>query len=245
MKGEWHQIEEGIYQRPCVGQEHSASFNQNVADGHTELSLAITFDTNIEESKIVERARNAWIASRFLHPEIATELSVDDSMPQLMTYRLMTSQDDINEWLQSTFVAVIPGSDWNEVIAMTYNRRLTTKGKQSMMYVVLSPAPGVPHCFIWNVSHAITDAYSIVSFLNDYMMEVLLAPDNSRAPARYLDTPQVSLQRLPASVIHQYNQQFQSSEAEKSQSIANARAQVSLYTEKVRQLSSFEKLLLT
>lgn len=229
----WSEVEKDVYERPCTGQEHSASFNQNVADGHTELSLLTCFSTSIPADQLAECFRLAWIASRINHPEIAIELSTDRRTPQMMTYRILRSDDELERWLASTLVICSPTADRENILSMTYDRRLPTRGKQSMMYFVPSArdTPNDPHCFIWNVSHAICDAFSIVSFINSFMHELVLAVPGK--PARLSDQPEFALQRLPASLVHTYLEKFRPSIEDTEESIAIAREQAKLYSQKV------------
>lgn len=39
---EWQEVRPRTFSRPAKGQENSASFNQNIADGHTEVSREAT-----------------------------------------------------------------------------------------------------------------------------------------------------------------------------------------------------------
>lgn len=238
----WKEVQPSVFQRPCTGQEHSASFNQNIADGHTELSLSVKFDINVkDQDELEERIKLAWRASRIRHPEIALELSTDMSTPQMMIYRLLEDEEQINKWIKDTLVICNKTQDCDKVTEMTYNRRLPTIGKQSMLYFI--PAnkqldSQSKHCVVWNVSHAITDAFSIIAFLNDLMEEVVLAKPGS-GQNRFSNNPRYALERLPASLVGTYLTKFQPSKEDEKESISSAREQVALYEKKV----SFKKSL--
>lgn len=237
----WKEVQSNVFQRPCTGQEHSASFNQNIADGHTELSLSMTFDVESKDQEdLNERVRLAWKASRIRHPEIALELSTEMETPQLMTYRLLQNDQEIERWINDTLVICNEGQDHEKVTAMTYNRRLPTPGKQSMLYFI--PANRntdvhSSHCVVWNVSHAVTDAFSIIAFMNDFIEEVVLAiPGKSH---RFNDRPRYALEKLPASLVGTYIKTFQPTQEDEERSIGSAREQVSLYEKKVSSLNFF------
>lgn len=231
-KSDWIEVSPHVYQRPCVGQEHSASFNQNVADGHTELTIALNFSTSMSAEELVKRARAAWTSCRTLHPEIAVELSTDLSIPQLMTYRILPDGAAMQAWMDETFV-VVEDRAFDDVQAMTYNRRLTTRGKQSMMYLVLDSRSGKAaeshdHCIIWNVSHAVTDAYSIVQFINTFLDETVKG-------AQAIDGAALAeiAQHLPISPLVPYQALYRPTESDKQRSLDEARAQLTLYKDRL------------
>ncbi|GAC96560.1 hypothetical protein PHSY_004141 [Pseudozyma hubeiensis SY62] len=226
---EWHRVEADVWKRTCLGHEASASFNENIADGHTELTLLTTFrvhqpswshiaGTELELDQLVARARQAWIQARYLRPEAAVEMDrhIDPTSPQTMTYRLLRDEHSIQEWVDETFVVKRIGEPGvgtvDELCAYTYNRPLATKGKQSMLYLVL-PKIGdesrTAHA-IWNVSHAVTDGGSVVDFYNVFLQCMIDATPS--APYDSIYTPSSFelnvLPRLPRSVVAAYRQQY-------------------------------------
>ncbi|UZJ55943.1 hypothetical protein CBS101457_005263 [Exobasidium rhododendri] len=248
-KSEWVQVEPLVYQRPCIGQEHSASYNQNVAEGHTELSIAVTFSINVEVQELIERAKQAWTNCRLLHPEIAIELSTDFSIPQLMTYRILSTsssthstaettddEEALKEWSSDTFV-LVEDREYQEVLEMTYNRRLLTKGKQAMMYLVPDTRTSIAddervHCIIWNVSHAVTDAYSVIAFVNTFLQETVKG--SSKKVLLGEDGDHLSVvKHLPISPLVSYEKMYKPSEALKEESLQQAKDQLQLYKEKL------------
>lgn len=237
--GQWTQIKANVFQRPCIGQEHSASYHQNIADGHTELSEALTFSMNCSPDEVIQRAQKAWYRSRFLHPESAVELSTDFAIPQMMTYRLLLEDDkaEVEAWMQDTFV-VVDDRNYQDVHYMTYNRRLPTRGKASMMYLVLDNRPDIQdedkvHAIIWNVSHAVTDAFSIAAFLNSYCDELV---DNSSIQG-FLQSKKADIgsivKHLPISPLVTYEERYNPKEAERKEALIQAKNQVELYTTKL------------
>lgn len=238
-EGKWTQIEPLVFQRPCVGQEHSASYNQNVADGHTELSILGTFSINHSIDKVVQRCRKAWYHSRYLHPETAVELSTDLSIPQMMTYRLLSEdkKEEIDTWMKETFIPVTNRS-YDEILQMSYNRRLPTRGKASMMYFIVDNRPDLRddqrvYAIVWNVSHAVTDAFSIVAFLNTFFSEVV--KDTSDGDLLHSKDAEIDsiVRHLPISPLVTYEKRYNPTQAEKMESLAQAKEQLALYKDKL------------
>lgn len=234
----------GVYTRPCFGQEHSASFNQNVCDGHTELSMVLTFRTNIEQDDLVARARQAWRSMRNIHPECAIELTQGKERPQRMSYvdySLGNRGSEEAEWLRETFVVeqATPSRTWKDVCEVTYNRKLPSKGKRAMLYLVLppekteaAPADGGEDgefCFIYNVAHAVTDGFSFVIFYNSLLKALMDTPSAEQSNRRSMLPT-----RLPDSVLPTYVRRYNPKEGDLKQSLGIATAQLKLYQHKVR-----------
>jgi len=237
-KSDWTQVEPLVYQRPCIGQEHSASFNQNVADGHTELSLGVNFSVNLTPQEVIEKSKKAWTNCRLLHPEIAVELSTDFSIPQMMTYRILTDDEKAQEWVDETFV-LVEDRNYEEVLEMTYNRRLLTKGKQSMMYLVMDTRSLLAdelrnHCIVWNVSHAVTDAFSIIEFLNSFLKEIAKGSSDDILHGEDAN-PLSVVKHLPISPLVSYEKMYKPSAKEKEDSLRQAKEQLALYKDKLSQ----------
>lgn len=226
---EWHQVQADVWKRTCIGHEASASFNENIAHGHTELSLLTSFrvhqpsssaikGSEVELDELVARARQAWIQARYLRPEAAVEMDrhTDPTVPQTMTYRVLRDEKSIQQWVDETFVVKRLGEAGvetaAELCAYTYNRPLATKGKQSMLYLVL-PRVGdqdrKAHA-IWNVSHAVTDGGSVVDFFNVLLQCMIDATPSAPYDAIYTpSTFEINvLPRLPRSVVTAYRQQY-------------------------------------
>lgn len=254
---EWQQSERGVWKRQCIGHEASATFNENIAYGHTELSMTVSFKmhhpassriagTELELDELVARVRDAWIRTRYLRPELAVEMDrhTDPSVPQTFTYRVLRDEASIRAWVEQTFVVTRLGepgaSSFEEVCAHTYNRPLATQGKQSMLYLVL-PRLGdntdrTAH-LIWNVSHAVTDGGSIVEFFNVLLQCAIdatpAAPYNSiYTPTAYeLDV----YPRLPHSVVTAYRKQFHPQPSDIEQAHAAAQSNMRLISDKISQ----------
>ncbi|SNX87153.1 probable Acyltransferase invovled in MEL production [Melanopsichium pennsylvanicum] len=254
---EWSESSADFWTRTCLGHEASASFNENIANGHTELSIVVSFrvhhpasnrnkGTELELDELVARARQAWIQVRYLRPECAVEMDThtDPSIPQNMTYRVLRDQDSLRSWVSETFVVTRLGEPGartlDEITSYTYNRPLPTKGKQSMLYLVL-PRLGddgdrSAH-LIWNVAHAVTDGGSIADFYN-VLLQCLIDATPS-APYCSIYTPSAFelnvLPRLPRSVVCAYQQQYKPSSQQIESAKREARLNMRLVSERMSQ----------
>lgn len=238
-----------VYSRPCFGQEGSASFNQNVADGHTELSMCLPFDIRgLTATDLASISRQAWRAIRSIRPECAVKLSMGTERPQTMTFRDYHELGGAHEeaWLQDTFRVEQATKDrtWWDVAKETYRSKLDTQGKRSRMILVLAPQEPLTtarsdeydedlelssHCLIWHVSHAVTDGFSFNVFLNTYLQLIV---DGVRPSSNTLGGLDL-MKRLPDSVLPAYVRRYQPSKADQEKALAEAEAQLSLYEAKM------------
>ncbi|GIZ99649.1 acyl transferase, MAC1 [Ustilago shanxiensis] len=254
---EWQQVERGVWKRQCIGHEASATFNENIAYGHTELSMTASFKihpptssriagTELELDELVARVRDAWVRTRYLRPELAVEMDrhADPSIPQTFTYRVLRDEASIRAWVEQTFVVTRLGepgaSSFEEICAYTYNRPLATQGKQSMLYLIL-PRLGdntdrTAH-LIWNVSHAVTDGGSIAELFNVLFQCAIDATPAAPYNSIYIPTA-YELEvypRLPRSVVTAYRKQFQPSSTDVERAHAAAQSNMRLISDKISQ----------
>ncbi|SPO29100.1 probable Acyltransferase invovled in MEL production [Ustilago trichophora] len=254
---EWHSSEPDVWRRTCLGFEASASFNQNIANGHTELSVVTGFRMHrprssriaayeLEFYELVQRARQAWIQMRYLRPEVAVQMDThtDPTVPQTLKYQVFRDEQSLRRWVNETFVVVHlgqPGANSvEEICAYTYNRPLPTEGKQSMLYLVhprLGDETDQSAHLIWNVSHAVTDGGSIVDFFN-----VLLQCMVDTVPSAPYDSIYIPnsfelnvFPRLPRSVVSAYRQQFKPKPEETKKALEAAQANMRLISDKMSQ----------
>ncbi len=251
---EWQQTERDVWTRACLGHEASASFNENIAYGHTELSVTATFrvhhpassgiaGTDGELDDLVARVRDAWIRTRYLRPEVAVEMTThtDASMPQAFTYRVLRDEASLRRWVEQTMVVVRlgePGAEsLEEVCAYTYNRALPTRGKQSMLYLVLPRLADEKDRnahFVWNVSHALADGGSI-SELYNVLLQAMIDATPSTDGSVYIPSEHELdvLPLLPRSVVAAYRQQHKPSAADEEAAAETARDNLRLIQAKM------------
>ncbi|KAL4872504.1 hypothetical protein BDV12DRAFT_193223 [Aspergillus spectabilis] len=227
----------GYWTRECAGGEQAVSYNQNIRDGHTELTVELPFSINISTTELIQRVRNAWLVSHSMYPEIAIQISTDTELPQMMKYEALETEADAASWLQETFHLVTDQTAC-DVASMTYSRRLPTKGKRNMLYLVTAPAanPENPtsHCLVRNMSHVLADAYSIVQFFNFFFSTVTKVPGDCDFTFSDLDYSNV-LGRLPVTPVTPYQEQYKPTNQQKQQAINNALSQAELYASKMPQ----------
>lgn len=254
---EWHSSEPDVWKRTCLGFEASASFNENIAHGHTELSVVTSFrmhqprssriaGSELELDQLIQRARQAWIQMRYLRPEVAVQMDthIDPTVPQTFKYQVLREEQSLRRWVNETFVVVRLGEPGaksvDEICAYTYNRPLPTQGKQSMLYLVhprLGDEADQSAHLIWNVSHAVTDGSSIVDVFN-----VLLQCIVDAVPSAHYDSIYIPnsfelnvLPRLPRSVVSAYRQQFKPKPEDTNKAHEAAQANMRLLSDKMDQ----------
>jgi hypothetical protein len=233
--GTWEQTRQGCWTRPCSGGETGVSYNQNVRDGHTELTVETHFTFDLSTQELATRVRNAWLLSHSEYPEIAIQMSTGTELPQMMKYEVLQSDAEAQAWLQETF-RVVTDKTAQDIIRMTYSRRLPTKGKRNMMYLVTGPNadPENPtrHSLVWNLSHVVADAYSAVQFYNHFLKTVTQVAGDRELSVSEVDYSGV-LGRLPVSPMTPYQEQYKPNKKQIQQAIDDAAAQGDLYAAKV------------
>ncbi|TKY88461.1 hypothetical protein EX895_002449 [Sporisorium graminicola] len=225
---EWHYTGKDVWKRTCLGHEAAASFNQNIAHGHTELSPYASLrihhpssshiaGTELELDELVARTRQAWIQTRYLRPEVAVELDrhTDATQPQTMSYTVLRDEESLQQWLDETLVVKRLGypevETMEELASYTYNRPLPTKGKKAMLYLALPKLGDTDRSahLIMNISHAVTDGGSIFDCFNVLLQCMIDATPSAPYDATY--TPSTFelnvLPRLPRSIVSAYRQQ--------------------------------------
>ncbi|KAJ3495838.1 hypothetical protein NLG97_g3100 [Lecanicillium saksenae] len=239
----WCELNPGVWARECIGEEQTTSYCQNIRDGHSELTVDVPFTSNIEsQEELIQRTKNAWLMCHSRMPECATEISTGTELPQILTYRMLQSDSEAASWLQESFRVVI-GKTVDEVARYTYNRRLTTQGKRSMLFLVIDPTADAQrrHNLIYNVSHVVSDAFSIPALFNEVFRQMTLVPASCIIPVSAIDYSGV-VERLPVHPSHLYEAKFQPTNAERGQAVADVLAQeqvvgthisesIALYTE--------------
>lgn len=237
---QWREVLPGRWARQCIGSEQSASYNQNICDGHTELTIDMVFTTDLSTPELIQRVRNAWLSMHAVRPEVAIQISTGTDLPQLMWFDTLKTEADISSWLDDSF-RVVTDQTATEIINMTYNRRLPTQNKRSMFYLVTAGNADTQHPdrhhFVWNVSHVVADAFSIVQFFNSIADATTKLSQMSILQASDLDYTAIQ-KRLPISPILPYEAQYNPTEEQRQKAIQDAISQASLYAEKVRRQPS-------
>ena len=232
----WVEVENGVFQRCMFGGEASASFNQNVADGHTEISAYLRLQTTLPNKKLIQRIRNAWLYTRIHNPEISIEMSTEAVVPQIFTYRIPQTQAEIDAWMEETLVFETE-RNIETMLDNIVNRKLTTQGKRSMMIVVLNGdathGEPVDHDYIWNVSHAAGDVYSFTTYLNCFSDALVRVPDDHDLNILTSSDKATTLRRLPCAMLPSYLAKYQPSPVEVEAAVKVAEAQMALLAAKV------------
>ena len=236
--GIWRQVGNGQWMRECAGGETGVSYNQNVRDGHTELTVEVPFSTSLATPELIQRVRNAWLVSNSKYPEIAIQLSTGTELPQMMKYEKLQSDAEAIEWLQET-LHIVTDQTAREVVNMTYGRRLPTKGKRNMLYLVTAPAADrmnpTRHSIVWNLGHVLADAYSIVQFVNHFLETTTQVAGDYDLTLRDVDYSGVA-GRLPVTPVDPYHKQYKPTGEQIQEALSDAVRQAELYASNVCKL---------
>ncbi|OAA73990.1 hypothetical protein ISF_00891 [Cordyceps fumosorosea ARSEF 2679] len=230
----WRQTSPGTWSRACLGEEQTASYTQNVRDGHTELTIAVPFSCRGVPSAaaLTLRARNAWLACHARFPQAAAEMSTGTRLPQRLTYAALRSDEEAAAWLRETLVVVDDGRSAEEVARYTYGRRLPTRGKRSMLYLVVGAEARGEHALVWNVSHVVSDAFSIPVFMNEMLGQMTKVPGDVLLSVRDIDYEGVA-ERLPIHPAVLYEDRYRPTAEQREQAVAEILAQEDLYSSRI------------
>ncbi|PON24629.1 hypothetical protein TGAM01_v206559 [Trichoderma gamsii] len=107
----WRQVNSTSWTRQCFSAEAFFSLFEIVADGTGQMPVFVTFDTKIAGAELVERVRNAWLSRHASMPHVAVAISEPNHATEVskvssMTYSMLLSEADAQEWLQDTFSVV-------------------------------------------------------------------------------------------------------------------------------------------
>ncbi|KAL6233919.1 hypothetical protein BDW75DRAFT_231550 [Aspergillus navahoensis] len=234
--GIWRKIENG-WTRECAAGESGTSYNQNVRDGHTELTIELPFTTNLSTPELIQRVRNAWMLCHSTRPEIAIQISTGTELPQRLVFEPLRTPAEAASWLNETF-RVVADRNARDVARMTYSRRLPTKGKRNMLYLVTAGAADAEHperhCLVWNFSHVMADIYSVVQFFNHFFRTITEVTGDRDLDVRELDYSDLEI-RLPVTPVTPYEERYRPTAEQKARAIRGAVAQAELYAEKMPQ----------
>ncbi|KAL4977139.1 hypothetical protein BDW66DRAFT_159170 [Aspergillus desertorum] len=194
--------------RECAATESGVSFNQNIRDGHTELTVELPFTTNLSRAELIQRVRNAWLRCHSTHPEIAIQISTGTELPQRLVFEPLRSPAEAAAWLNETF-RVVSDRNARDVARMTYSRRLPTKGKRDML-------------------HVLADIYSVVQFFNHFFRTVTEVAGDRDLEVRELDYSRLE-SRLPVTPVTPYEERYRPTREQKGWAIRGALAQTELY----------------
>ncbi|KAL4918416.1 hypothetical protein BDW62DRAFT_210487 [Aspergillus aurantiobrunneus] len=237
VDGAWRQVGHGRWTRECAGGEKAVSYNQNVRDGHTELTIDVPFSTSLSTPELIQRVRNAWLVCHCTHPEVAIQVSTGTELPQRMLFEALQSEADAAAWLRES-LHIVTDQNAQDVVRMTYNRRLQTNGKRNMLYLVTAGAadPEHPdrHWFVWNFSHTLADIYSIVRFYNYLFKTITHVPGDRDMAVAELDYSGLH-ERLPVTPITPYEDEHKPTRAQREQAVAGAIEQAELHAFRMSQ----------
>ncbi|KAG8668354.1 hypothetical protein FPOAC2_07640 [Fusarium poae] len=123
----WQQVKPGVWQRPIdeieqfylslvVLYEASGRMFFGIT-GHISLSIQSPkgIPSKDAERHVDEALRKAWLALRYDHPTLASQVTQDlESGEWVKTYKLLDGEEDKNDWVEKTLVHISNGQTGNE-----------------------------------------------------------------------------------------------------------------------------------
>ncbi|KAM0522942.1 hypothetical protein ACHAPE_001431 [Trichoderma viride] len=182
----WRQLDSTSWTRQCFSAEAFFSLFEVVADGTGQMPVFVTFDTNMIEEELVERVRNAWLSCHASMPHVAVAISQPNHAAEVsdvssMTYKLLLSEADAQEWLQDTFNVVRDRSATDLQHALC-QKPLATWGRRSKLYLVATPKADSEnasrYALLWHSSHAIIDAFSRQQIFGRLFRKIVAGPSS-------------------------------------------------------------------
>ncbi|KAM0321560.1 hypothetical protein ACHAQA_010050 [Verticillium albo-atrum] len=117
----WRQASPGIWQRGIDEIEEFYSTMVVLYEGSGRMFFGITGflslsvdvaegkDIAAAETEVREALQKAWLALRYDHPTLSSQVTRDETNKWTKTYRQLTGDDDQKHWLQQTFIPVSNG----------------------------------------------------------------------------------------------------------------------------------------
>ncbi|UKZ70931.1 uncharacterized protein TrAtP1_011899 [Trichoderma atroviride] len=221
----WRQLDSSSWTRQCFSAESFFSLFEVVADGTGQMPVFVTFDTNIVEAELVERVRNAWLSCHASMPHVAVAISdpnheAEVSEVSSMTYTMLRSEADAQEWLQDTF-SVVRDKSAADLQHALCQKPLATRGRRSKLYLVVASKTdsgnASHYALLWHSSHVIIDAFSRQQ-LFDKLFRKVVAGRSGKPSMDSLDYSNV-FDRLPVPIASAYEAQLKPTEEQRQQGL--------------------------
>ncbi|PNP48551.1 hypothetical protein TGAMA5MH_00445 [Trichoderma gamsii] len=187
------------------------------------MPLFVTFDTKNAEAELVERVRNAWLNCHASMPHVAVAISESNHATEVsevssMTYSMLLSEADAQEWLQDTF-SVVRDQSAADLQHALCQKPLATRGRRSKLYLVTAPKAdpsNVSHYApLWHSSHVIIDAFSRQQVFDQLFRRIVASP-SGKLSINSLDYSNV-FDRLPVPIASAYEAQLKPTEEQQQQ----------------------------
>lgn len=192
-----------------------------------QLSVTLSFDTNVSPQKLRQRYGLAvWMVRGFL-PELGlwtTSTSSDGTLDlDHATFTALHTVDEAHAWIQDTAIVIDDGTTTEELMNYNSNHRIEPPGKQFRVYLVLSPRQGSPS-IVLNASHVLNGHRAHVqccaileAMMNTKVVSLLEAIPDPRLALESVFAPEdVSkvLGKLPISLSTAYQERFKPTEGD-------------------------------
>lgn len=203
------------------------------------MPVFVTFDTNMAEAELVERVRNAWLSCHASMPHVAVAISqpsyeTEVSEVSSMTYKMLLSEADAQEWLQDTFNVVREKSAADLQHALC-QKPLAIRGRRSKLYLVATPKADSEiashYALLWHSSHVVIDAFSRQQLFDQIFRKIVKGP-SGKPSIDSLDYSNV-FDRLPLPIASAYEAQLKPTEEQRQQGLKEILASSQLARSKV------------
>lgn len=221
----WRQLDSSSWTRQCFSAESFFSLFEVVADGTGQMPVFVTFDTTIAEEKLVERVRNAWLGCHASIPHVAVAISdpkheAKVSEVSSMTYTMLCSDADAQEWLQDTF-SVVRDTSADDLQQDLCQKPLATRGRRSKLYLVVVPKisseNASDYALLWHSSHIVIDAFSRQQLFDQIFRKIVEGP-GGKLSIDGLGYSNV-FDRLPIPIASAYEAQLKPTEEQRQQGL--------------------------
>lgn len=154
----WAEKELRTHQRPLGNNEKFIKMIGDRAHAlgreHWSVTAKATFELKnpLEQSELIRLCHTAWIALRFMHPNIAA--MADD---EILTY-IVPDQDSLRAWVRETFITHTADVFSDDLIATLVPSRYATAH-------LITAEPAI----LLHLPHWRTDGYGVLHLLNEYL----------------------------------------------------------------------------
>ncbi|KAK1244243.1 hypothetical protein MKX08_002381 [Trichoderma sp. CBMAI-0020] len=177
------------------------------------------------EQELLERVRNAWLSCHASMPHVAVFIldsnhAAEVSEVSSMTYTVLRSEADAQEWLQDTF-GVVRDRSAADLQHDLCQKPLATRGRRSKLYLVAAPDTepenASHYALLWHSSHVMIDAFSRQQVFDQIFKKIAEGP-SGKLSIGSLDCSHV-FDRLPVPIASAYEAQLKPTEEQRQQGL--------------------------
>lgn len=174
-----------------------------------QLIMGIYFETKIPCKDLEKHLEDAWFRVRQIYPVIAVKIfSPNDGLLNVATFQALQDEKEARAWSKQTTFIVNDGQTVDEIVTRYLKQPMNSTGSQATITLVTSPKNDSAG-FVIRMSHVLS-AHETVHIIKEVAKQLVV---HRHLPiASFKENVELICPRLPASVIHAYQEKFKPTE---------------------------------